>query len=430
MGAADQRSDAAPAAIAAATAPDISIVRMGLRGLSRPILLRDCDDLIPTLDAVLGSWRMQASTEASFATRGKRPIISVRRVRNGYQICSPWLAEPLKERSPVGATFSLGAELARAFAEEEPSRICLHCAAVASHGRLIVFPNTEQAGKSTLAARLAAAGFRIYADDVLPILGPGNRAMSLGLAPRLRRPLPAGASSELRSFVDAHRGPTDDEFLHLSLPRTLLAAYGETAPIGAVVLLDRQASGPARLAPTERGTALRHLIVQNFAPGGTALPCLDRLLALTGSIPCFKLTYSDLDAAAALFGNHFAEPNAPWLAERKDVPIESRHAGIEVVLSATRARRHVRSFQQSPGVVARTIEADVFLVKPGEQAVFHLNPLGAGLWFLLEHPTTIEAATELVQHAFPQVGSRQIKRDVRTMLGRLRAAGLVHAVRL
>jgi hypothetical protein len=336
------------------------------------------------------------------------------------------LSDPLEERSAVGAIFSLVAELARAFAEEGTSDICFHCAAVASHGRLIVFPNTEQAGKSTLAARLAVAGFRIYADDVLPIT-PRNAGMSLGLAPRLRRPLPAKAQSELRSFVEAHRGPADDEFLYLSLPPTLLAAYGETAQIGAVVLLDRQASGPACLAPIERGPALLHLVVQNFAPRGMTLPCLDRLVTLVGSIPCFTLRYSDLDAAAAAFAEHFAVPNAPWHGEQKHAWIKSCEAEIEVALRAE--ARSQRRFQQTPGVVVRAIEADALLIKPGEQAIFHLNALGTKLWFLLEHPTTMETATKLLQLVFPQVESRRIKRDVRLLFDRLQAAGLVHKVR-
>ena len=77
----------------------------------------------------------------------------------------------------------------------------------------------------------------------------------------------------------------------------------------------------------------------------------------------------------------------------------------------------------------RAIEADVLLMKPGEQAVFHLNALGASLWFLLEHPTTMETATKLLQLVFPQVESRRIKRDVRVLFDRLQAAGLVHKVR-
>jgi hypothetical protein len=421
----DQRFDVA-GPIAPAETCDVSTTLVGLRGLSRPLLLSNCDDLIAVLAAVLGSWR--ASLDAPLAASSESPIISVRRGRNGYQIASPWLSDPLEERSAVGAIFSLVAELARAFAEEEPSGICFHCAAVASHGRLIVFPNTEEAGKSTLATRLAVAGFRIYAEDVLPILTPGNEGMSLGLAPRLRRPLPANAQFELRSFVEAHRGPADDEFLYLSLPPTLLAPYGETAQIGAIVLLDRRASGPARLTPIERGTALLHLVVQNFAPLGMTTTCLDQLLTLIAGIPCFTLRYSDLDAAAAVFAHHFAAPNAPWHRGRNDAWIK-REPKIEVALRAAEGRSQVLSFRQTPGVVVRAIEADVLLMKPGEQAVFHLNALGASLWFLLEHPTTIETATKLLQIVFPQVESRRIKRDVRVLFDRLQAAGLVHKVR-
>jgi Coenzyme PQQ synthesis protein D (PqqD) len=374
------------------------------------------------LNAVLGSWRVRAS-DSIFSPSGERPIISVHGKGNGYSITSPWLSDPVVERSAVGAIFSLVAELARAFAEEHSPRVCFHCAAVARHGRLIVFPNTENAGKSTLAARLAAAGLRIYADDVLPISSSGSEGMALGLAPRLRRPLPADAGAELCSFVEAHRGPADDEFLYLSLPPDLLADYGETAPIGAVVLLDRQASAPARLAPIERGAALRHLVVQNFAPGGTTLPCLDRLLTLIRSIPCFTLRYSDLDAAAIMLVDHFAGPNA-----LQNARIERRETGMGVVLPAAKARPQVPSFQQSLGVVVRAIEDDAFLVKPGEQAVFHLNALGASLWFLLEQPTTMETTTGLLKHLFPQVKGSRIKRDVRALFAGLQAAGLIHIV--
>jgi Coenzyme PQQ synthesis protein D (PqqD) len=164
-------------------------------------------------------------------------------------------------------------------------------------------------------------------------------------------------------------------------------------------------------------------------PCGTTLPCLDQLLTLIGSIPCFTLRYSDLDAASAVFTNHFAVPNAPWHGGRKDASIKSREPEVEVALRAAEGRSQVLSFQQNPGVVVRAIEADVLLMKPGEQAVFHLNALGASLWFLLEHPTTVETATKLLQLVFPQVESRRIKRDVRVLFDRLQAAGLVHKVR-
>ena len=67
--------------------------------------------------------------------------------------------------------------------------------------------------------------------------------MALGIAPRLRLPLPAAASSAFHAFVEVHRGLSDHESLYLALPPALLAPYGTTAPIGAVVLLDRKMSG-------------------------------------------------------------------------------------------------------------------------------------------------------------------------------------------
>src|SRR5206468_7113792 len=132
-------------------------------------------------------------------------------------------------------------------------------------------PNTEEAGKSTLAVKLASYGFRIFADDVLPICETARKAMSLGIAPRLRLPLPSTADSMFREFVKAYRGPHDNEFAYLVLPPNLLAPYGTTAPIGGFVLLDRRISASTQLAPVPRGRGLEQLIVQNFAPGGTTI---------------------------------------------------------------------------------------------------------------------------------------------------------------
>ena len=164
-----------------------------LDGVSTPIVLNNCDALLPPFAAVLGSWPFQRLDNiGSSQTAG---AISVNREVHGYRIASPWLDRPLVERSEVGAVFSVIAELARAFVEENPERLCLHCAAVEADGRLLIFPNTEEAGKSTLAVKLASYGFRIFADDVLPLCEKSSKGTSLGIAPRLRLPLPSTADA-------------------------------------------------------------------------------------------------------------------------------------------------------------------------------------------------------------------------------------------
>src|SRR5215212_4436528 len=178
---------------------------IALDGLKAPISLHDCEEIISPLSSVLGSWRfreLQRPVEAS-------ALIAVRRTDRSYQIVSPWLREPVIEHSVVGAVFSLAAELACAFAEDRPGLICLHCAAVEADGRLILFPNSENAGKSTLAAGLVARGLRLFADDVLAVSENDQHGIALGVAPRLRLPVPRSCGARFRSFVECHQGLCD-----------------------------------------------------------------------------------------------------------------------------------------------------------------------------------------------------------------------------
>lgn len=395
---------------------------IALDGVSAPIALRNCSALLRPLAKVLGSWRFRI-LERSGRNGAASPVISVTCEGNRFRIASPWLPRALVERSAVGAVFSLTAELAQAFSAEKPERLCFHCAAVEIGGRLIMFPNTEEAGKSSLAAKLASSGLRIFADDVLPISDTSRKGMSLGVAPRLRLPLPPTADAAFREFVRKHRGPHDKEFAYLTLPEDLLAPYGALAPIGAVVVLDRRASAPAQLAPVPRAQGLRQLIVQNFAPGGTKINAVDRLHDLIEAIPCFTLIYSRLDEATELIASRFAKNSAAWRKAVKEPATEAAEVAVEVPSERSRAR--VQRFEQTPGVILRAVDDDLFLVKPGQEAVFHLNPVAASLWRLLDRPTTMAAASETLSRVFPLADARLVKRDVRTLFDTLRAGGLI-----
>lgn len=393
---------------------------IALDGISIPIALSNCDALLRPLAEVLGSWRFRIleSIESD-------PPAAMSVIREGdcFRIASPWLGQPVVEHSEVGAVFSLTAELARAFAEEKPERLCFHCAAVEIGDRLIMFPNTENAGKSTLAAKLASSGLRIFADDVLPISETSREGTSLGIAPRLRLPLPATARVAFREFVRTHRGPHDNEFSYLILPANLLAPFGDAAPIGAVLVLDRQSSTSARLTAVTRGQGLRQLIVQNFAPGGTQINSVDRLYSLIEQTSCFSLIYSDLDEAAELIRNRFSTKNASWRKAGKEPRTEAVEVVVEIPSERIRAR--TPRFEQTPGVILRAIDDDLFLVKPDEEVVFHLNPVAASLWRLLERPTTMATAIDVLREAFPLADARRVKRDVRTLFDTLRADRLI-----
>jgi hypothetical protein len=400
---------------------------IALDGVEAPIWLRECEALLPPLTAVLGSWRFRALETSEWKSDQTAAAISVQREADCYRIASPWLDEPVLERTEVGAVFSLAAELARAFAETTPGRLCLHCAAVETDGHLILFPNSEEAGKSTLATRLIAQGMRLFADDVLAISETTQQGISLGIAPRLRLPLPPAAGTSFAAFVEAHRGPSDGEFLYLALSGGRLAPHGQCAPLGATVLLDRRRRAPVRLMPLARGRAFRQLIVQNFAPDGTSVATFDHLYKVLEGTPCFTLTYSSLDEAADFLSDRFSAARAPWRKPLHDQPQSRSEREIAVEIVSGAARPGAARFQHAPGVTLRSVDGDIFLVRPGEAAIFHLNPVAASLWHMLEQPTTIATAINAVLQAFPSADPRRVKRDVRVVFDALQDGGLIRA---
>lgn len=402
---------------------------IALNGLKVPISLHNCDEIIRPLLAILGSWRFRILENGDRTAREPAAPISVVRGSISYEISSPWLDEPVVEKTEVGAAFSLAAELARAFAEERPGLLCLHCAAVETDGRLLLFPNGENAGKSTLATSLAARGLRLFADDVLAISETFQHGISLGIAPRLRLPLPQSGGISFHGFVESHRGPFDEEFLYLALPAARLAQHGQTAPIGATVLLDRRLSTQVRLTPLARGRALRQLIIQNFAPGGTSVTTIDRLYRMIERVACFAFTYSNLDEAADFLSDRFSAAHAPWRDDTMDQVQEKRDSEITVEVAYGSNRPWSAEFTQVPGVKLRAVDNDIFLVNCNDAAVFHLNAVAASLWHILERPTTLAMAIDAVRQAFPGADARRVKRDVRSVFDTLQQGGLIRATR-
>lgn len=397
---------------------------IALDGLQAPVSLHNCDEIIPPLAMVLGSWRFRVLESSK--GRETSAAISVRGGSKSYQIASPWLQEPVVEQSEVGAVFSLAAELARAFAEERPGLLCLHCAAVEADGRLILFPNGENAGKSTLAAGLAARGLRLFADDVLAVSEVSQYGIALGFAPRLRLPLPQSCGTSFRSFVGSHEGPCDKEFLYLDLNTSELAQHGETCPIGTAVLLNRRRSAPPKLTRLERGRALRQLIIQNFAPDGTSLTTINRLFSIIETGACFSFTYSNLDKAVDFLSKRFSATHAP----RPDDPMDQIQGARISEIAVDVAQDHQpwsAQFIQVPGVALRVVDNDIFLVKPDDAAVFHLNAVAASLWHMLERPTTLATAIDAVQKAFPAADARKLKRDVRNVFDALQNGRLIRS---
>lgn len=270
------------------------------------VAYRDCTDIAETVAGILYGWNVRHEP----LDPSSMPIATIARLEKRYSWRSPGMAKPLEwRRSPPETRMDVVCDIHDVFFDwflaDRPDYLCLHGAATCLGGGLVLFPCVGKAGKSILTAALARAGHQVYCDDVLAIEPRRNRGFAFGLAPRLRKPLPDTLGRELRTFIDERSGFTSGRWLYLKLRRGEIAPFGRTAPIKAIVLLDRKPAGAARLKTIDEGAMLKELLAQNFACSEPPLAIFERLYAITRGARHHLLTYSTAEAAADLIGREF-----------------------------------------------------------------------------------------------------------------------------
>ena len=270
-------------------------MHLAFGGIERPVALIECDELAAGIAAVLRGWRIDEVPAKSHVS----PVITIRRTEDGYRRESEWLSEPAEFDDPVDAVCDFLVDLIKCYVAGTPKLLCLHSAAVRFGRGLAIIPSAYRAGKSTLAVHLAAAGARVFADDVLP-LGTDNQGIAPGVLPRLRLPLRAQEGESFHGFVERRRGPASERYLYVELSEAELAPLGTAAPIRTVVLLDRVPEARPDLLPVGTGEVLKRTILRNFAYEVSALDTLDRLHALVAGARCFSLRYDGAEEAARL----------------------------------------------------------------------------------------------------------------------------------
>ena len=403
-----------------------TMIRASLLGLERPILFRNCPEAAGKLASVLHGWSLLPEPGAL------QTDVSIERDGPLYEIRSAWLDGALREDSCVSAICTLIVELVAAYLAAHPWLLCLHCGSVLVDGRLVVFPSAYRAGKSTLVARLAAAGTRAFADDVMPIDPADGTCMALGVSPRLRLPLPASASADFRTFVAAHTGISDGYYQYLDLPPSRLARHGERAPIGAIVTLDRRPRAKARLLPSPRGEALRAMITRNFSRRRGAAEILASLSGLMRGTPAYVLRFSDLEDASAAILEAFSGWPQPQHSPARRARGGGSPPGPQAAERSPAGRRRVRMstlFSRHPRAGFQRVDGDTFLTGARDDAILTLNPLGVAVWTLLETPQTAARAAEAIVAAFPEIERRRIEGDVLNLLTALNRAGLIRRLR-
>lgn len=221
-----------------------------------------------------------------------------------YEAPEEWNKSP--PETDFDALCELQFELVDWLVTRKAGHLYVHCAAVEMGPGLVVFPSPKRAGKSTLIIQLAEAGFRVFADDALPIEPKHRHGVAPGILPRLRLPLARAVGGKLRDFIDARPGPADTDYRYVALSDRELAPYGAEAPIHGLVVLDRVKSGPAVLSPVGQAEMLKLIIERNDAESALALEIFTGFHAITGFAKRFRLTYSDGEDAVDLLKRTFA----------------------------------------------------------------------------------------------------------------------------
>lgn len=377
-------------------------------GLSGRIELRVDQRFRDALPTVFPNWPFEITTDAgdSFA--------SVTQSDGGYTITSPFMDGPSTFNDPANTICALIVELAWARLHENPELLCLHGAAVEFAGRLIIFPSTRRAGKSTLTVALAAAGKRVFTDDFLPLAIQPNgevHGVASGISPRLRLPAPIQIGPQALAYISARNMIANRQYQFVEPRADELANFGDTAPIGGMIFLDRQDGATATLESVTNAEALSTLITQNFSRAVNAAGILKMLDFITTSATAYRLTYDTAEEAIALLNAQFQtwEGTPPTLSDAFATEFLTSALDITApkVIDVTEGQ-----FMQADSVTVITSEGKKFLTGRAGQSIHYLNDGAAMIWQLLDEPTSIVEAVTIIHTAFPEQPFLQIQTDV------------------
>lgn len=401
-------------------APQSVVQALTYPGVRGPVILQDAPEALAALNALMTGWlpEVTAMPAGKGAAAEVAPVSCLKRAGDRMALHSPWLDTPLQGVGVASAACGVVADITQAFCNQHPDCFGLHCGAVQIGGQLVALTGPARAGKSTLISRLTAEPeMVVFCDDVLPVLQDGQ-AFALGLAPRLRLPLPDTVSDAFRAHVAAFLGPADQRYGYLCGPN--IAAHGTRAPLSVFIVLARDADSPACLHRMEAAEAVQHLVRQNISAPGEGTGQFDQVTRMAESLICLKLVYSDLEDAVGLLRRAFGQGQG--LSDQVDVapPLP---AMLDPV--ARGPADLARVYQRCPQVALRVVGTDLFLWHAQEHSYFHLNAVARAVWTLLEEPVRGDEIAGLLAMAFPDADRHQIRADVADLLGAFEAELLV-----
>lgn len=396
-----------------------SALDLSLPLICRCVRLINAPEVAQTFVKALPGWPVKLH-----AAQGKMPPLYIAQDAEGLWQGEADSDEEYYVPSPTSAVCSvLGPLIAQRLALQ-PELFGLHCASVEINKQLVIFPENSKAGKSTLAAAFAAAGYKVFGDDVLGLTTQGE-GVAMGAAPRLRLPLPSSFSTEFVNYIQRHAGPQDDRYGFVLPADNGLASYTDACSVGAIVLLERYTYAdddkdpdPELIAlPPSEG--LLQLLSQNLSHHVSSEQLLERLLPLMQRIPCFLFRYTE-----PLAGARYLAKNIESL-QRGSVQRASllNYAPAETEFTSLIDLQSVCA--PATTVSVYPLGEELFLIHTLSGAIHKLNSSGRAVWQLLQQePLSGYELSELLAAHF-EVPAPRVETDIAVLLTALAQADLI-----
>lgn len=255
------------------------------------------ESLIGELARLTYGWHRETAPVAA----GSSADICVARTNGGFRIATPELwPEPEEYDNICDILAAFLADLIALGLARRTDWQTLHATGVEYGGGLLVFPARGRSGKTTLAVYFAACGWRVFADDVLPLVEGGRRGFGIGVMPRVRLPLAPASAPGARQWIDRRLGLANEACAYLALSGDELAPFGTTAPVVAVLVPARRKNASPVLEPLSRSEALRHLLREKMTSPAPAVQTLEIFGHLVETVPCYRLVYEDASMVPAM----------------------------------------------------------------------------------------------------------------------------------
>ena len=386
--------------------------------VSRPVRLAQGLKILPHLVRVFARWPYREIR----AEGAEDPAISIIEHGGSFILQAPWVEFERRYETAAEVSDAMAYHVTRAWMAENPRLLSIGAAAARFGNDLAAFVGGPRSGKSLLTSCLAASGHMAFADAYLPISADTGHGIGLGIAPRLRLPLPDALSAPLRTLVEQHVDSGADRLGYFKPHDGQMADFGGQAPIRAFILLDRTDGAATALRPVAASTVLKRLLLSSFDALPSAHDSLELLHKLVDDTACYKLTWSDpMEAVAALRARF-----ALWRPRNADDDSPGTRPAKALQRRASGPRKPSgRQFRHVEGLGERQVDNDLFLVDPDGDAVYHLNGLGAGLWRLLDESHGQNDAVSLLRDAYPLVSCDDLAEDVERLISDLTERGLL-----